>query len=198
VVTAGHAAVLTPTSIKCNRVLKLILLEHKPLLACFSFVTRQKWLISVKINLRKRLNLIDVGAEVAGEVCTHAGQADSLVHQQECDIRWIASGCVSIMNTTFHRELEPFFRKLGSRILAHPPNTSSVRVNLGASFNTFRRSWKDIFLWRFCFKPNDGEPKLSRTRNAIMLAGCSQVDRQGVWYKSVNFGAGKPLISPNW
>ena len=57
-------AILTPTSIKFDRFLKLILLEHKPLLACFSFVTRQKWLISKKINSRKRLNSIDVGAEI--------------------------------------------------------------------------------------------------------------------------------------
>ena len=46
-----------PTSIKFNRFLKLILLEHKPLLACFGFVTRQKWLVSRKVNLTKRLNL---------------------------------------------------------------------------------------------------------------------------------------------
>ena len=55
---------LTPTSIKFNRFLKLILFEHKPLLACFGFVTSQKWLVSGEINLRKRLNLIDVGAEL--------------------------------------------------------------------------------------------------------------------------------------
>jgi len=41
----------------------MIFLENKPLLACFGFVTSQKWLVSKKINLRKRLNLIDVGAE---------------------------------------------------------------------------------------------------------------------------------------
>ena len=57
---------LTPESIKFNRFLKLILLEHKPLLACFGFVTRQKWLVSVKINLRKRLNIIDSGVKSAG------------------------------------------------------------------------------------------------------------------------------------
>ena len=56
--------VLTPESIKFNRFLKLIPLEHKPLLACFGFVTRQKWLVSRKINLRKRLNLIDSGVKV--------------------------------------------------------------------------------------------------------------------------------------
>ena len=54
---------LTPTSIKFDRFLKLILVERQPLLACFGFVTRQKWLVSTKINLRKRLNLIDVGVE---------------------------------------------------------------------------------------------------------------------------------------
>ena len=58
----GAAFSLTPTSIKFNRFLKLILLEHKPLLACFGFVTSQKRLVSREINLRKRLNLIDVGA----------------------------------------------------------------------------------------------------------------------------------------
>ena len=46
-----------------NCFLKLIMLEYKPLLACFGFVTSQKWLVSGEINLRKRLNLIDVGAE---------------------------------------------------------------------------------------------------------------------------------------
>jgi hypothetical protein len=35
---------LTPISIKNNRFLKLILLEQTPLLTCFGFVTRQKWL----------------------------------------------------------------------------------------------------------------------------------------------------------
>jgi hypothetical protein len=60
----GSQPVLTPTSIKFNRFLKFILLELKPLLACFGFVTSQKWLVSVKINLRKRLNLIDIGADV--------------------------------------------------------------------------------------------------------------------------------------
>ena len=54
---------LTPTSIKFNRFLKFILLEHKPLLACFGFETSQKWLVSVKVNLRKQQNLIDIGAE---------------------------------------------------------------------------------------------------------------------------------------
>ena len=42
----------------------MILLEHNPLLACFGFVKSQKWLVSRKINLRKRLNLIDVGADM--------------------------------------------------------------------------------------------------------------------------------------
>ena len=41
----------------------MILCEHKPLSACFGFMISQKWLVSGKINLRKRLNLIDVGAE---------------------------------------------------------------------------------------------------------------------------------------
>ena len=52
---------LTPISIKNNRFLKLILLEQTPLLTCFGFETRQKWLLSRRINLRKRLFLIDVG-----------------------------------------------------------------------------------------------------------------------------------------
>ena len=56
---------LTPKSIKFNRFLKLSLLEYQPPLACFGFVTSQKWLVSGKISLRKRLNLIDVGAECA-------------------------------------------------------------------------------------------------------------------------------------
>jgi hypothetical protein len=54
---------LTPTSIKFNRFVKLILFEPKPLLACSGLVTSQKWLVSRKFNLRNRLNLIDVGAE---------------------------------------------------------------------------------------------------------------------------------------
>jgi hypothetical protein len=54
---------LTPESIKFNRFLKLILLEHKPLWACFGFVKRQKWLVSRKINLRQVLNLIDSGVK---------------------------------------------------------------------------------------------------------------------------------------
>jgi len=54
--------ILTPELIKFNRFIKLILIEHKPLLACFGFVTSQKWLVSGKISFRKRLNLIDVGA----------------------------------------------------------------------------------------------------------------------------------------
>ena len=36
---------LTPTSIKFNYFLKLIILEHKPLLTCFGFVKSQKWLV---------------------------------------------------------------------------------------------------------------------------------------------------------
>ena len=55
---------LTPTSIEFNRFLKLILLEHKPLLTCFGFVASPEWLVSGKISLRKRLDLIDVGAEL--------------------------------------------------------------------------------------------------------------------------------------
>ena len=60
---------LTPASIKFNSFLKSILLENKPLLACFGFVTRQKWLVSTKINFRKRLNLIDVGVKFT-RMCT--------------------------------------------------------------------------------------------------------------------------------
>jgi hypothetical protein len=54
-----------PESIKFNSSLKLTLLEHKPLLACFGFVTRQKYLVSRKNDLRKRLNLIDSGVKIA-------------------------------------------------------------------------------------------------------------------------------------
>ena len=64
--SSRRRALLTPTSIKFNRFVKLILIKPKPLLACFGFVTRQKWLVSRKFNLRKRLNLIDVGAELQG------------------------------------------------------------------------------------------------------------------------------------
>ena len=56
----------TPQSIKSNRFLKLILLEHKPLLTCFGFVRRQKWLVSTEFNFRKRLHLIDCGVEGGG------------------------------------------------------------------------------------------------------------------------------------
>ena len=62
------AAAQVLESIKFNRFLKLILLEHKPLLACFGFLTRQKWLVSREINLRKRLDLIDSGVKINGSV----------------------------------------------------------------------------------------------------------------------------------
>ena len=58
------AAILTPESIKFNRFLKLILPEHKPLLAWFGFVTGQKWRVSMKLVLRKPLNLIDSGVKI--------------------------------------------------------------------------------------------------------------------------------------
>ena len=61
---ASKPQLLTPTSIKFNRFLKMIFHENKPLLACFGFVTSQKWLVSRRINLRKPLNLIDIGAEL--------------------------------------------------------------------------------------------------------------------------------------
>ena len=48
-------ASLTPTSIGNNYFLKSILLERTPLLTRFGFVTRQKWLVSRRINLRKVL-----------------------------------------------------------------------------------------------------------------------------------------------
>ena len=67
---------LTPTSIKFNRFLKLILIDHMPFLACFGFMTSQKWLVSVKINLRKRLNLINVGAELTGRICVDVHGAE--------------------------------------------------------------------------------------------------------------------------
>ena len=54
---------LTPISIKNNPFLKLIILEQTPLLTCFGFVTRQKWLVSRRINLRKALLSIDVGVK---------------------------------------------------------------------------------------------------------------------------------------
>ena len=74
---------LTPTSIKFNRFLKLIVLEHTPFLACFGFMTSQKWLVSGEINLRKRLNLIDVGAELG--VSAHC---ESTKPQQRGTWRW--------------------------------------------------------------------------------------------------------------
>ena len=54
--------ILTPTSILNCPFLKLILLEQTPLLTCF--LTRQKWLVSRRINLRKASSLIDVGVEI--------------------------------------------------------------------------------------------------------------------------------------
>ena len=66
--------ILTPASIKLNRFLKLILLEHKPLSACFGFVTRQKWLVSKQIHLRKRLKLIDFRVKSGrGELSSRSG-----------------------------------------------------------------------------------------------------------------------------
>ena len=66
--TTPHAdrsgLILSPESIEFNRFLKLILLEHTPLLACFGFVTRQKWRVSIKISVRKRLNLNDSGVNI--------------------------------------------------------------------------------------------------------------------------------------
>ena len=41
----GRGGVSALTSIKSNRFLKLILMEHKTLSACFGFVTSQKWLV---------------------------------------------------------------------------------------------------------------------------------------------------------
>ena len=61
---------LIPISIKNNPFLKLILLEQTPLLTCFVFATRQKWLISKRINLRKALFSIDVGVENGKLDCT--------------------------------------------------------------------------------------------------------------------------------
>jgi hypothetical protein len=58
--------ILTPILIKNHPCLKLILLEQAPLLTCFGFVTRQKWLVSRRINLRKTLILIDVGVKIDG------------------------------------------------------------------------------------------------------------------------------------
>ena len=63
--------ILTPTSIKSNRLLKLILLENKPLLACFGFVTRQKWLVSTKIDFKKASFLIDIGVKLRRSSIAH-------------------------------------------------------------------------------------------------------------------------------
>ena len=56
--------ILTPISIKNNPFLKLILIEQTPLLTCFGFVTRQKWLVLRRFNLKKALLLIDVGVKL--------------------------------------------------------------------------------------------------------------------------------------
>ena len=66
--TAGEKScsgqLLTPISIKNNPFLKLILPEQTSLLTCFGYVTRQKWLVSRRININKALFLIDVGVKL--------------------------------------------------------------------------------------------------------------------------------------
>ena len=79
---------LTPIAIKNNTFLKLILLEHTPLLTCFGFVTRHKWLVSRIINIRKVLCLIDVGVRSSqGALAGTAGFWVSvyMVHGLEVD-----------------------------------------------------------------------------------------------------------------
>ena len=56
--------ILTPEAIYNYCFLQLILYEHTPLLASFGFVKHQKWLVSININLRKRLNSIDSGVKI--------------------------------------------------------------------------------------------------------------------------------------
>jgi hypothetical protein len=60
----GRDPMLTPISIKNNSFLNLIILEQQPLLSCFGLVTRQKRLVSRRINLREALFLIDVGVKM--------------------------------------------------------------------------------------------------------------------------------------
>ena len=73
----GHPAcqLVTPISIENNHFLKLILLEQSPLLTCFGFVTRQKWLDSRRINLRKALFSIDVGVKLEQSAPTRPRQS---------------------------------------------------------------------------------------------------------------------------
>ena len=71
--------ILTPTLIKNNSFLKLIHLKNTPLSTCFGFVTRQKWLVSIRVNLRKALFLIDVGVKIrAGVALKDSPQVDTL------------------------------------------------------------------------------------------------------------------------
>ena len=81
-------ASLTPTSIKFNCFLELILLEHKPPSACFGFVSSQKWLDSTKINLRKRLNLIDIGDKSGPGVGRGALELVVFSNHQQCDANY--------------------------------------------------------------------------------------------------------------
>ena len=48
--------------------LKLIPLEHTPLLACFVFVVRPKLLLFRRINFRKQHFYIDIGVKIQGAV----------------------------------------------------------------------------------------------------------------------------------
>ena len=74
VLCTRYSPLLTP--IEFSRFLELIFLEHEPLLACFSFVICQKWLVSRNINLKKRLNFIDSGVQLCARDCCVAFSLD--------------------------------------------------------------------------------------------------------------------------
>ena len=67
---------LTPISIQRYYFLKLILLEHTPLLACFVFVVRPKVLLVRRINLRKQYFYIDIGVKCVPESLERGCRAD--------------------------------------------------------------------------------------------------------------------------
>jgi len=123
---------LTPESIKLNRFLKLILLEHKPCLACFGFVTRQKWLASRNINLRKRFNLIDSGVK-------SWLPARPLGPETALGLWWCVGGGLG----------QDHLGPLGFKCSQHGPTTrpSVERTAAFRSFRSFRSFWSS---YRFC------------------------------------------------
>ena len=126
---------LTPTSIKFIRFLKLVFLERKPLLACFGFVKSPKWLVSTKIKLRKRLNLIDVGVKTE-PAHRRFDQADNLAKHLDKDPR---------RARIYHEHRLWYHSTLGSRVIKKKNNTRPrvlhARLFVGASQ---RRSWSHL------------------------------------------------------